>query len=367
MQTIRRFLEMIRFSHTLFALPFALFSAVLAWYSPLANAQAGEVKGFRWLELAGILLCMVFARSTAMAFNRLVDRHLDANNPRTAQRHLPAGQLSVLAVWGFTLLCGLGFIASTLIFLLADPANPWPMYLAVPVLVFICGYSYSKRFTSLAHFWLGASLLLAPLAAWIAIRGLERLEIPGILGLAVLFWVAGFDIIYACQDVDFDRQVKLRSIPAQLGVRGALWVSLACHVAMLALLIALYFLAGPPLGAIYLAGVALVALLVMYEHYLVRPTDLGRVNQAFFQVNVIISTGLLMVAVLEVFLGAEWPEFPMIRRLSVAAGFSLRCLACAQCRLKPAATRLTRYNFRHLPHHQPPLEFSCCSEFIATL
>lgn len=300
MQTIRRFLEMIRFSHTLFALPFALFSALLAWNTPMAN---GEVKGFRWLELAGILLCMVFARSTAMAFNRLADRHLDAGNPRTAQRHLPAGQLSVPAVWAFTLLCGLGFVASTLIFLLAEPANIWPVIFAVPVLLFICGYSYSKRFTSLAHFWLGASLLLAPLAAWIAIRGLERLEIPFVLGLAVLFWTAGFDIIYACQDADFDRKAKLRSIPARLGVRGALWVSLGCHLVMLALLAALYFVAAPPLGIIYLIGVALVTMLVIYEHYLVSPTDLGRVNQAFFQVNVIISMGLLMTAVVEVYLG----------------------------------------------------------------
>ena len=262
------------------------------------------IKGFRWLELAGILLCMVFARSAAMAFNRLADRHLDADNPRTAQRHLPARQLSVPAVWGFTLLCALGFVASTLIFLLSEPANPWPIYLSLPVLAFICGYSYTKRFTSLAHFWLGASLLLAPLASWIAIRGLDRLEIPGVLGLAVLFWVAGFDIIYACQDADFDRKAKLHSIPARLGVRGALWVSLACHLVMLALLGTLYFLAAPPLGIIYLIGVALVAVLVIYEHYLVSPTDLGRVNQAFFQVNVIISMGLLMVAVLEVFLGS---------------------------------------------------------------
>jgi 4-hydroxybenzoate polyprenyltransferase len=299
MQTMRRFLEMIRFSHTLFALPFALFSAVLAWNTPLAD---GASKGFRWLELVGILLCMVFARSTAMAFNRLADRHVDADNPRTAQRHLPAGQLSVLAVWSFTLLCGLGFIASTLIFLLAEPANPWPAYFSLPVLMFLCGYSYTKRFTSLAHFWLGASLLLAPLAAWIAIRGLDSLEIPSVLGLAVLFWTAGFDIIYACQDADFDRKAKLHSIPARLGVRGALWVSLGCHIVMLILLAALYFVASPPLGTIYLIGVALVAGLVIYEHYLVSPSDLGRVNQAFFQVNVIISMGLLIVVVLEVYL-----------------------------------------------------------------
>jgi 4-hydroxybenzoate polyprenyltransferase len=292
MQSIRRFLEMIRFSHTLFALPFALFSAVLAWYH----------KGFSWLELGGILLCMVFARSTAMGFNRLADRHLDAANPRTAQRHLPAGLLSANGVWGFTILCAAGFLAATAIFFWATPPNPWPLYLAMPVLLFICGYSYAKRFTSLAHFWLGASLLLAPLAAWIAIRALDDLQIPAVLGLAVLFWVAGFDIIYACQDVDFDRRAKLHSVPALLGVRGALALSLGCHIVMLLLLGGLYFLAAPPLGAIYLVGVALTAALVMYEHYLVSPSDLGRVNQAFFQVNVVISTGLLGVVLVEVYL-----------------------------------------------------------------
>src|SRR5947207_12106215 len=144
---LRTLLEMIRFSHTLFALPFALLSAALAWRS----------KGqFSWLELAGILLCMVFARSAAMAFNRLADRHLDAANPRTAARHLPAGRLSRAAVGLFTLLCAAGFVASTLIFLVAFD-NPWPLYLSVPVLVFVCAYSYTKRFTALSHFWLGAS------------------------------------------------------------------------------------------------------------------------------------------------------------------------------------------------------------------
>ncbi len=293
MQSIRRFLEMIRFSHTLFALPFALLSALLAWYVPPA-------KGFRWLELGGILLCMVFARSTAMAFNRLADRNLDAANPRTAQRHLPTGQLSAAGVWLFTLICGLGFIASTAIFLLDSPANPWPLCFSLPVLLFLCGYSYAKRFTSLSHFWLGASLLLAPLAAWVAIRGLDDLQIPGVLGLAVLFWVSGFDIIYACQDVAFDRQTRLHSIPASLGVPRALGVSIGCHLAMVLLLVALYFLASPPLGIIYVIGVALTAALVMYEHYLVSPTELGQVNQAFFNVNVIVSVGLLLVVLAEV-------------------------------------------------------------------
>src|SRR4029077_737415 len=142
MQTVRRFLEMIRFSHTLFALPFALFSAILAWYAKQA---------FSWIELAGILLCMVFARSAAMAFNRLADRDIDDLNPRTAVRHLPSGQLSVASVWIFTLVCCAGFIACSAIFLLEQPPNPWPIYLSVPVLLFLLAYSYTKRFTALAH------------------------------------------------------------------------------------------------------------------------------------------------------------------------------------------------------------------------
>jgi 4-hydroxybenzoate polyprenyltransferase len=303
MQNVRRILEMIRFSHTLFALPFALFSAALAWHKKyLASPDAGAASGVGsfWIEFAGILLCMVFARSAAMAFNRLADRRLDAANPRTAMRHLPAGTLSLGAVWLFTVACAAAFVASTFLFYLAEPANPWPSYLAVPVLLFVGAYSYTKRFTALAHFWLGAALLLAPVAAWIAILGLDRLQIPGTLGLAVFFWVAGFDIIYACQDAAFDREAKLYSIPAKIGVGPALRVALGCHLIMLGLLIALYFLANPPLGVIYLIGIVAVAALLIYEHALVKPTDLTRVNAAFFQVNAVISIGLLLVALVEV-------------------------------------------------------------------
>jgi 4-hydroxybenzoate polyprenyltransferase len=287
---IRQLLEMIRFSHTLFAMPFALLSAALAW----------RAKGaFSWLELGVILSCMVFARSAAMAFNRLVDRRLDAGNPRTAGRHLPAGTLAPGVVWVFTAICAAGFIGSTALLLLATPANRWPLLLSAPVLLFICGYSFSKRFTILVHFWLGCSLLLAPLAAWIAIQGLADLAAPTVLGLAVCFWVAGFDIIYACQDVEFDRQVKLASIPAKLGVPAALRLAALCHLVMLALLVALYWAASPLLQNVYLAGVAAVAILLAYEHWLVKPTDLQRVNQAFFHVNALISIGLLVVVLLD--------------------------------------------------------------------
>jgi 4-hydroxybenzoate polyprenyltransferase len=293
-QSARRILEMIRFSHTLFALPFALIGALLAWHS--------KHEGFSWIELGGILLCMVFARSAGMAFNRLADRQLDAANPRTAMRHLPSGQLSAATVWIFLTACAAGFVATTALFLVAEPANPWPLSLSVPVLTFTCAYSFAKRFTALAHFWLGASLLLAPVAAWIAIRGLEDLQQPLILGLAVLFWVTGFDIIYACQDVEFDRRARLHSIPVWLGVNGALRVAFVCHLVMVIWLVALYW-AAPPLGLIYLCGVAAVAALLVYEHALVRADNLSRVNQAFFHVNAVISLGLFAVVVLQIVVG----------------------------------------------------------------
>jgi 4-hydroxybenzoate polyprenyltransferase len=287
---VRSLLEMIRFSHTVFALPFALSSAALAWKCRT---------GWSWrafaLELTGILLCMVFARSAAMAFNRLADRRYDALNPRTAGRHLPAGRLTVPAVRLFLAVCAAGFVALTGLFLLDDPPNPWPLLLAGPVLLFVCAYSYTKRFTFLSHFWLGASLLLAPVAAWVAIRRLEDLQVPMVLGLVVLFWVAGFDILYACQDVDFDRRAKLSSVPAWLGVRSSLRVALLCHLVMVLLLLALYWVAWPLLGVIYLAGVAAVAVLLACEHALVRPDDLTRVNQAFFHVNAVVSLGLFIV------------------------------------------------------------------------
>jgi 4-hydroxybenzoate polyprenyltransferase len=295
LQQVRHTLEMIRFSHTVFALPFALLSAALAWHT--------KPEGLQLIELLGIVLCMVFARSAAMAFNRLADRHLDAANPRTANRHLPRGVLSVQAVWVFTTICAGGFVASTALFLLAEPPNPWPLCLAGPILVFLCGYSYSKRFTALAHFWLGAALMLAPLAAWIAVRGPEELMVPLVLGLAVLFWVAGFDILYACQDVGFDRQARLASVPASLGVPAALRVALLCHLVMVAVLVGLWWTAAPPLGWIYLGGVGAIALLLAYEHYLVRPDDLSRVNQAFFHVNAVISLGLLLVVLLQLWVG----------------------------------------------------------------
>jgi 4-hydroxybenzoate polyprenyltransferase len=285
------FLEMIRFSHTLFALPFALAGAVLAWRA------VGRTKPFEiFIDVAGLIPCMVFARSTAMAVNRLADRAIDAANPRTKLRHLPSGRLSARAVTLFAALCAVGFVVSAAHFLVWND-NPWPLYLSIPVLLFICAYSFTKRFTALCHVWLGASLMLAPIAAWIAITG-GNAWTPVLLGSAVLFWVAGFDILYATQDVEFDTKAKLHSVPAKLGVPGALRVAFVSHLIMLGCLLALYYVAQ--LGPVYLVGLGCVAALLLYEHALVRPNDLSRVNLAFFYVNIIISLGLFVVILLDV-------------------------------------------------------------------
>jgi len=305
MTNLRHLLEMIRFSHTVFALPFAMLAAVMAWTTP---ADEFEV-GFRWSHLLGILICMVCARSAAMAFNRLADRQVDAENPRTVRRHLPAGLLSMQSVIWFTAFSALGFVAGTLLFL----PNILPLVLAVPVLAFLMAYSYTKRFTALAHFWLGASLMLAPISTWIALRG-ELLFatpldlLPAVwLGAVVLMWVAGFDIIYACQDVDFDLQAKLHSIPAAVGVPTALRLAAFCHFIMVAVLASLPLVArfgGPELslGWIYAIGTAAVALLLTYEHSIVRADDLTRVNVAFFNVNAVVSLGLFAVISIDLLL-----------------------------------------------------------------
>ncbi len=291
LRRVRQLLEMIRFSHTLFALPFALLAAVMAW---AANVRSDPPVAFRWQDLAGILACMVFARSAAMAFNRLADRRLDAMNPRTRMRHLPAGALSGASVAAFTVVCSLGFVAGTLLFL---PRNSLPLVASVPVLFFLFGYSFSKRFTVLAHFWLGAALMLAPLAAWVALRG-ELAWPPVVLGGAVLLWVAGFDMIYACQDVAFDQRMRLHSVPARFGVAGALRLAALCHFGMLVLLFVLPTM-YPDFGPIYHTGVVAIALLLAYEHSIVRPDDLSRVNQAFFHVNAVVSIGLLAIGCID--------------------------------------------------------------------
>ena len=299
---VRQLLEMIRFSHTLFALPFALLAAVMAWSADAAEAEpsgAGiwNAAGFRLQDLLGILICMAAARSAAMAFNRLVDRRIDAANPRTKGRHLAAGALSVASVTAFTIISSLVFVAGTLLFL---PGNRWPLYAALPVLAFLFAYSFSKRFTMLSHFWLGTALMLAPLAAWVAVRG-ELAWPPVVLGAGVMFWVAGFDIIYACQDVDFDKKARLRSVPARLGVAGALRLAAFCHLMTVAMLFLLAWV-FPAFGQLYLCGVAAIAVLLIYEHSLVREDDLSRVNRAFFNVNAVISVGLFLVGTVDLML-----------------------------------------------------------------
>jgi 4-hydroxybenzoate polyprenyltransferase len=295
MHTIRRLLELIRFSHTLFALPFALLAAAMAWS---ANLRSEPPVPFRWQELAGIVVCMVCARSAAMAFNRLADRHLDALNPRTASRHLPAGVLSVASVVALMAAASAGFVVGTLLFL---PHNPLPLYASGPVLLFLFAYSYTKRFTALSHFWLGAALMLAPVAAWVAIRAALDWP-PLVLGAAVLFWVAGFDMIYACQDTAFDIAMRLHSVPARLGVRAALRLAALCHLGMVVLL-AVLPLVYDGLGTIYLAGIVAIAALLVYEHAIVRPDDLSRVNRAFFHVNAVVSVGLFVVGSIDLMMG----------------------------------------------------------------
>lgn len=278
-KTIQNFGSLIRFSHTVFALPFAALAAILAWVQPDSE--------FRWQDALGILLCMVTARSAAMAFNRLVDRKLDADNPRTETRHLPAGTLSVKSVTIFTIVCSVAFVAATALFL----PKTLPLQLSIPVLLWLLGYSYAKRFTSLCHYWLSAALMMSPLAAWIAVRN-EFDWIPLMLGGVIFFWVGGFDIIYACQDADYDRERKLNSIPARFGIANALRIALVSHVITIAMLFGLWWISD--LGTVFLLGMILLSGLLLYQHSLVRPNDLRRVNLAFFHVNAVISFGILL-------------------------------------------------------------------------
>ena len=296
---LSHWLGLIRFSHTVFALPFAALATVMAFSTPL---DSGTHPSFRWQDIAGILLCMVFARSAAMAFNRLVDHKIDAQNPRTEKRHLPARVLSRKSVWLFTIACSLGFVASTLLFL----PNPIPLYASVPVLLFLCGYSLAKRFTAAAHVWLGVALSLSPICAWVAIRGSEvtthpsDLIAPLILAAAVAAWVTGFDIIYACQDADFDAQSGLHSIPAKFGIAGALKIAAGFHILMLGLLSLLPMVAeNTGLGVFFWVVLAVVTALVLWQHRLVRPDDLDRVNEAFFNTNAAISLILLIAGTLD--------------------------------------------------------------------
>ncbi|MBZ5542638.1 MAG: putative 4-hydroxybenzoate polyprenyltransferase [Acidobacteriia bacterium] len=266
---VRVTLEMIKFEHSVFALPFALTGALLARRGLPA-----------WRELFWIVVAMVGARSAAMTFNRIADLKFDALNPRTKTRALPAGQLGVGFAVGFTA------VSCALLVLAAWELNPLAFKLSPVAIAILLGYSFTKRFTVLSHLILGLCLGMSPAAAWIALRGdLSRSML--LLGAAVMLWVAGFDIIYACQDVEFDHSLGLHSVPRRYGIRAALWVSALLHVGTLALLVAVARMEN--LGWIAGAGLAAVALLLAYEHSLVKPRDLSRVNAAFFTVNGFIS------------------------------------------------------------------------------
>ncbi len=279
-RSARTTLEMIKFSHTLFALPFALLAAVLAARGLPSASTIGK-----------ILLAMVGARSAAMAHNRLADRELDAANPRTASRALPSGTLSPTYVRIF--LCG-----STLLFLLAAASlNRLTLLLSPVALGLLFLYSYTKRFTWASHFVLGLCLAIAPIGAWIAVRGAFALE-PVLLGLAVLFWTAGFDVIYALQDEEHDRRTGLRSIPAQWGTAKALRISALLHFLMLPLLAAVWRMSGG--GGLFAIGIALTAAALAYQHAIVRPGDLSRVDSAFFTANGFVSVALAAFGIADV-------------------------------------------------------------------
>lgn len=284
------FLESIKFSHTVFALPFALLSMALA---------ATRNGSWRWADGFGIVACMVFARTAAMGFNRWADRDLDALNPRTKGRAIPAGLLRPKTVMAIVVVSAVGFVAACSVFWFAN-GNAWPLLLSPAVMAFLFGYSYAKRFTALAHVWLGMALALAPIAAWIAVRATVEPP-PCWLALSIVCWVTGFDIIYACQDIDVDRALCLQSIPSRLGFAGAMWVARAAHVSTVAALVAFAW-ATPELGAVFHIAIGGVAALLFVEHWLVRGRDLQQINLAFLHVNGMISMGLLAATLTDLWL-----------------------------------------------------------------
>lgn len=266
---------MIKFEHTLFALPFAFLGAILA------------AEGLpTWRQLVWITVAMVGARSAAMTFNRIADRDIDAANPRTAGRELPSGRLSVGFAWVF-------LYASIGVFLLASYSLNWLTFALSPVaLIFVLGYSYAKRFTAFAHIFLGIALAISPSAAWIAVRGSLNDEIPLLLSLFVMIWTAGFDVLYACQDLEFDRKSGLRSIPARFGIKNALWIARLFHFQAFIVLLLLYLATG--LSWLSLVGVLAVGALFVYQHTLVKANDLSKMNAAFFTTNAFVSVILLI-------------------------------------------------------------------------
>ena len=281
-------LDMIKFEHTLFALPFALISMLVAF-----RVGPGSTTPAVWPTVAWILVAMVGARSAAMTFNRIADAGIDKENPRTACRALPMGLVSLSAAWAFTI------VAAALLVLAAKMLNPLAFSLSPVALAAVLLYSYSKRFTSLSHLWLGLCLGIAPVGAWIAVTGTIGFP-PVVLSAAVMLWTAGFDIIYSLQDLDFDRRAGLFSLPAKVGPAGALAVSRLLHLCTFGLL--LWFGVLSTMGTFYYVGAAVVAVLLAYEQSLVSPKDLSRVNAAFFTTNGCIGVGLLAFVTMDLFL-----------------------------------------------------------------
>jgi 4-hydroxybenzoate polyprenyltransferase len=285
LRSTRVTLEMIKWEHSIFALPFALTGAVLA---------AGGWPSLRVLGL--IVLCMVSARSAAMAFNRLVDAKLDAANPRTAMRAIPAGQLSSGFVAAFTVVAAVVFLAG------AALLNRLTLELAPLALAVVLAYSYMKRVTRWSHLVLGLALGIAPSAAWIAVRGTYDARMLLLTGIVVL-WVGGFDVLYACQDFEHDRRVGLFSVPAAFGLEGAFWIARGMHVAVVVLAFAMVHISG--LGPIAMVGMGMVTVLLGYEHAIVKPKDLSRMNAAFFTLNGIISVVFFAAVAIDVLKGRQ--------------------------------------------------------------
>jgi 4-hydroxybenzoate polyprenyltransferase len=275
-----KFGRMIKFEHTLFALPFAMAAAAIA----------ARGHGLSLARLVGIVIAMAGARTAAMGFNRIIDRHIDAKNPRTAKREIPAGAISVRAAWAMTLVATAVFVGA------AAALGPLCLALSPIALFFLYGYSFTKRFTALCHLFLGLAIASGPAGAWIAVRG-DFGWAPGLLMIAVGAWIAGFDILYALADRDFDRTAGLHSIPARFGVAGALAISALLHLVTAVALVALWSVAH--LGAAYLTGVIVVIALLVYEHAIVRPSDLSRLGVAFFNLNGYVSVAFFIATLVD--------------------------------------------------------------------
>lgn len=283
MEKLKYYFSMVKFAHTAFALPFALIGYVLGVM----------VSGFDGWILAGVLACMVFVRNAAMGFNRLIDRSFDAENPRTAGREIPAGKISVRAATWFVVLNAAAFM------IVAATFNRLTFGLSPVVLLIVLGYSYTKRFTALCHLVLGLGLAIAPCGAYMAVTGTLTL-VPVWLSVLVLTWVTGFDIIYALQDVDFDRSQRLHSIPAAVGVRGALWISVLLHVVTTVMVVVVGCALG---GMLYWVGAVIFLVLLAYQHLIVRPDDLSRIGAMFGITNGVASIAYAVFVIFGLILG----------------------------------------------------------------